>query len=136
MAEKMGKAAKVTGVHPEVLKSLVRTCNAHKTDMDEARGELGAAVKNAEDAHGIHRKAFKLCLSLDRMEDAARADFLRAFDDYRGKLDLNPQPDMFDEGGDEAQRRAEQEAKAESDDRAAENGKALKGGIKQLEAVH
>ncbi len=91
-------------------------------------------MKDAEEVHGINRKAFKLALSLTRMEQDKRDDFLRSLDDYREKLDLNPQPDLFADGeGDEAQRRAAQAAKASEDDAAAErNSKALKGGIKQL----
>ncbi|GEP06444.1 hypothetical protein [Methylobacterium oxalidis] len=131
MAEKL-KSATRAGIHPEVLKSLISKCDGMKADMDEARGELGAAIKDAEDTHGIHRKAFKLVLSLKRMESAARADFLRALDDYREKLGLNPQKDLFDEAeGDEQARRAQQTEAAAAADRAAENSKTLKGGIKQ-----
>ncbi|GBU18054.1 MULTISPECIES: hypothetical protein [Methylobacterium] len=141
MAEKLkdAKAKKQAGVHPEVLKSLIARCDGMKADMDEARGELGAAVKDAEETHGINRKAFKLVLSLKRMEQDKRDDFLRSLDDYREKLDLNPQADLFaDDEGDEAKRRAGQTAKAQADDEAADrNSKALRGGIKQLDpAVH
>ncbi|WP_132254712.1 hypothetical protein [Methylobacterium segetis] len=132
MAEKL-KSEKRAGIHSEVLKSLISKCDEMRADMDEARGTLGAAIKDAEDTHGVHRKAFKLVLSLKRMEDAARADFLRALDDYREKLDLNPQKDLFDEAdeGDEQARRAQQADAAATADRAAENSAALKGGIKQ-----
>ncbi|WP_342106322.1 hypothetical protein [Methylobacterium sp. SI9] len=134
MAKKLKdtKAKKQTGVAASVLKSLIALCNGHKTTMDEARGELGAAVKKAEDVHGVHRRAFNDCRKLSRMEDAARADYLRAFDDYRVKLDLNSAPDLFEEGGDEATRRAAQAGKAAADDQAAENTTRLKGGITQL----
>lgn len=138
MAEKLNsKSDKQTGVNASVLRSLVNVCNGHKAEMDESRGELGAAVKKAEEVHGVHRRAFKLCLTLDRMEDAARGDFLRAFDDYRAKLDLNPPADLFADGeGDEEKRRAAQAAKGAAEDSQAEkNTKALKG-IKQLETAH
>jgi uncharacterized protein (UPF0335 family) len=132
MAEKLKKTgSKAAGIHPEVLKSLISKCDGMKADMDEARGELGAAIKDAEETHGVHRKAFKMVLGLKRMETAARSDFLRAFDDYRTKLDLNDQPDMFD-GGDEATRRAAEAAKATEADSAAERNTKALGGIKQL----
>ena len=136
MAEKLKQpAAKKTGIHPEVLKSLISKCDGMKADMDEARGELGAAVKDAEEAHGINRKAFKLVLSLKRMEQDKRDDFLKSLSDYVAKLDLGPQADLFDEG-DEAGRRASQDAAAAEQDQVGENKKRLKG-IKQLEpAVH
>ena len=137
MAEKLKstKSKKQTGVAAPVLQSLIGVCNGHKSNMDAARGELGAAVKKAEDVHGVHRKAFNDCRKLSRMEDAARADYLRAFDDYRAKLELNPPPDLFESAaeGDEEKRRAEQAAKAKADDEAVErNTKALRGGITQL----
>lgn len=99
MAEKMAKAAKKeSGINVRVLESLISKCESIKGEMDETRGELGAAIKNAEEAHGVHRKAFKLMLALKRMDAAARSDFLRAFDDYRGKLGFDAQGDMFEDG--------------------------------------
>ena len=126
MAEKLKKTgAHVKGIHPEVLKSLVAQCNGMKAEMDEARGELGAAVKNAEDTHGVNRKAFKLVLSMLRMEPAAKDDFLNSVIDYSQKLGLAPQGDLF------AVPPAEEGPTAEK------NAAALKGGIKQLDAgVH
>lgn len=114
---------KYTGVHSEVLKSLVSKCASMKSEMDEARGELGAAIKDAEDTHGIHRKAFKLALTLRNIEDAPRADFLRALNDYIAKLGLDAQGDLFDErdddedGEDEAPRETIAAAKVEGIER-------------------
>lgn len=81
-----------------VLRGLVNTCNFQKGKLDEARGEYGPMIKSAEDKHGIHRKAFKLSLTLDNMEPAARSDFLRAFDDYREKLGFDDQDDLLSSG--------------------------------------
>lgn len=126
MAEKLKKTGpKAAGIHPEVLKSLISKCDGMKADMDEARGELGAAIKDAEETHGVHRRAFKQVLALKRMEAAARADYLRAFDDYRAKLDLNEQPDMF--ADDQTGERGEPDAAIVE-----KNTKALQGGVKQL----
>ncbi|ACA18447.1 hypothetical protein M446_4089 [Methylobacterium sp. 4-46] len=128
MAEKMGKASRGdTGINPKVLDSLVRKCEGIKGEMDECRGELGAAIKDAEEAHGVHRKAFKQMIALRKMDEAARADYLRAFDDYREKLGLNAQADMFDEPP-----RASADPGAKQ---AAENVERLKG-MKTAEPVH
>lgn len=131
MAERLkSKTAKAEGINAKVLESLISKCEGIKAKMDGQRGELGAAVKNAEDAHGVHRKAFKLALTVKNMDESARSDFLRAFDDYRDKLGFNDQGDMFadDKTGEKGDPAA---AAAES------NAAALKGGIKQLEpAVH
>ncbi|GEL44264.1 hypothetical protein MEX01_48550 [Methylorubrum extorquens] len=135
MAEKLNTAGKKDGIRADVLRALINKCDEMRSDMDEARGELGSAVKDAEETHGINRKAFKLAMSLMRMEETKRSDFLRSLDDYRAKLELNPLPDMFEEG-DEAQRRAAQSEKQAQDDQAAENGKKIAKGIKSLDAVH
>ena len=135
MAEKLKntKAKKQTGVAASVLKSLIGLCNGHKSGAVAARGALGAVVIKAVEVHGVHRTAFNDCRKLSRMEDAARADYLRAFDDYREKLDLNPAPDLFEGAeGDEAARRAGQDEKAAAEDQTAENTRRLKGGITQL----
>lgn len=130
MAEKLAAGSKkAEGIHPEVLKSLVSQCDGMKADMDEARGELGAAVKNAEETHGVNRRAFKLVLSLKRMEQSQRDDFLRSLNDYVEKLDLAPQGDLF--ADDQTGERGDPDAAA-----VAKNTKALKG-VKQLEpGVH
>ncbi len=135
MAEKLKAAAKKDGIRADVLKALINKCDEMRSDMDSARGELGSAVKDAEETHGINRKAFKLVMSLKRMEETKRDDFLRSLDDYRAKLELNPSPDLFEEG-DEEKRRAEQAEKQAQDDQAAENGKKIAKGIKSLDAVH
>ncbi|MGW9822266.1 uncharacterized protein (UPF0335 family) [Methylorubrum extorquens] len=137
MADKLSTAGKKDGIRADVLRALINKCDEMRSDMDEARGELGAAVKDAEETHGINRKAFKLAMSLSRMDESKRSDFLRSLDDYRAKLELNPLPDMFADGqGDEEQRRAAQADKQAQDDQAAENGKKIAKGIKSLDAVH
>lgn len=130
MAERLkSKTPKAAGINPTVLQALISKCETIKTKMDGQRGELGAAVKNAEDAHGVHRKAFKLALTVKNMDESARADFLRAFDDYRDKLGFNDQGDMF--ADDKTGEKGDPDAAA-----VAKNTEALKG-VKQLEpAVH
>lgn len=128
MAEKVGKSnRKASGPHPEVLKTLLSKCDRLKADMDKPRGELGAAVKDAEDTHGINRKAFKLCLSLNRMELDQRADFIRSFRDYCNKLGFNDQPNMFadDETGDTGEDAVDEGAAT-----GAANAEAIQAGIK------
>ncbi|TGY87337.1 hypothetical protein E5163_14815 [Marinicauda algicola] len=79
----------------EVLKNLARQVTSAKAEMDEARGEIGAMIKSAEETHNVHRKAFKLCLQLDRMDDDKRDAFLAHFDDYREKLKLDRAGKLF-----------------------------------------
>lgn len=138
MAEKLksGASGKHTGVHPEVLKSLASQCAAMKADMDESRGELGAKIKDAEETHGIHRGAFKLALKLRNMEDAPRADFLRALNDYIDKMGLRAQADLFEEGGQDDRSLAKQTAEQWEADEQAERLEKLGRGKQAEPAVH
>lgn len=63
----------------------------------DATTENASEWKAAKDA-GVNNKALKTCLSLDRMSDDKRRDFLRAFDAYRNHYftHWDNQPDMLD----------------------------------------
>lgn len=74
---------------PGKLQELVQQCFNLKSESDAARGELGSLMKNAEESHNIHRKAFKLSMQLNFMPEEKRADFLKAFDEYREELKLD-----------------------------------------------
>jgi hypothetical protein len=128
MAEKMGKSKKQNdGIHPEVLKSLVAKCKGIKSDMDDARGDYGQAIKDAEDTHNINRPAFKLAMKLSDMEINKRRDFMRSLGDYCDKLGLNDQTDMFEAGP----------AVDAGSVQGAENAERIAKGVKKLEpAVH
>ncbi|ACL58479.1 hypothetical protein [Methylobacterium nodulans] len=124
----MSKAGGKTGVHHEVLKTLISRCDGLKSDMDESRGELGALIKDAEETHGINRKAFKLALQCNRMEPDKRADFIRSFRDYCNKLGFNAQLDMFED--DETGETGAEEPADEGAATAKANAEAIKEGIK------
>ena len=64
---------------------------ASKADMDEARGEIGSAIKNAENDIGVNRKAFKLAMQCENMNPAKLTDFLASFDHYRTVFELDNQ---------------------------------------------
>lgn len=72
-----------------------RVASLHE-DIQGIRGDLSSVLKEAEDV-GIHKAAFKLAIKLRQQTEEKRADFLRAFDDYRAKFGLDGTPDMFDE---------------------------------------
>lgn len=59
------------------------------------RGQIGAAVKAAEEDYGIHRGAASLWIKLKNMNDEARVAFLKAFDDMRTALGYATQEDLF-----------------------------------------
>lgn len=73
----------------------VKEMAALKAKSAEVRGKIGAAAKNAEEDHGIHRGASALWIKLDRMEEEARDAFLKAFDDMRTALGYATQADLF-----------------------------------------
>lgn len=111
----------------EVLHTLFGQADSHKAKMDSARGEMGAFIKDAEERFGINRKAFKLALSLKRMEGDQRAAFLGALDHYREVLGFQSQPDLFAEKPEAAE---DQPQVDPGTAQAAANAEAIKAGIK------
>jgi hypothetical protein len=90
MAREKKEAKTVDGMpHPEVLKTLASQVGGSQAEMDSARGEIGSFMKNAEDKFGVHRKAFKLAMGLQKADSTKLAEFLRHFDYYRGVFELN-----------------------------------------------
>ena len=99
MAEKL-KDGGVKLPSAQVLKTCISRASGIEADLAESRGELGSFVKEAEEKHNIHRKAFKLTRQLDRMDETKLAEFLRHFDHYRKvtKLDEKAGTDLFAQG--------------------------------------
>lgn len=81
----------------EKFRAHVKNVRALKTKSAELRGQIGAAVKNAEEDYGIHRAASALWIKLDGMEEEARIAFLRAFDDMRTALGYAHQGDLLND---------------------------------------
>lgn len=73
----------------------VKNIRTLKTKAASIRGEIGAAVKSAEEDYGIHRGASSLWIKLDGMEEEARNAFLKAFDDMRTALGYAHQGELF-----------------------------------------
>ena len=101
MAEKVNAGGKLPSA--QVLKTCMSRAGKIEADLAESRGDLGSFVKEAEDKHNIHRKAFKLIRQLDRMDETKLAEFLRHFDHYRkvAKIDEKAGVDMFDDAAGE-----------------------------------
>jgi hypothetical protein len=129
MATRMNDAQTGTMTSKEVLQTLFSRADSHKAEMDSARGEMGAFIKDAEETHGIHRKAFKLALSCRRMESEQLSAFLRAFDLYRDVLNFDAQLDMF--ATKPAEPAADQPAEDPGAVQAAANAEAITKGIKR-----
>lgn len=134
MAENVNEGGKLPNA--QVLKTCLSRASKIDADLTESRGELGAFIKEAEEKHNIHRKAFKLIRQLDRMDQTKLAEFIRHFDHYRDVVELDKKAgiDLFgDEGEDDVrpphlkQREADRETEA-----AADNASKLKSGITQL----
>lgn len=68
-----------------------------KQTLDDANMAHAGIWKRAEPL-GIHPQAAKLTARIDAMEARKRGEFLRAFDLYRGWLDWDAQPDLFQDG--------------------------------------
>ena len=71
----------------------------------DSQTEVARLYKEAEGKFGINKAALKQVIALRKMSDEKRADFLRAFDDYREKLGLDQydQGDILEGANDDAQ---------------------------------
>jgi hypothetical protein len=133
VAENVNASGKLPNA--QVVKTCISRAGKIEADLAESRGELGSFVKEAEDKHNIHRKAFKLTRQLDRMDPTKLAEFLRHFDHYRKIVDLDTKAgmDMFEEGEKEEDLRPSHLQRNEADRKAAqENTDKLKAGVTQL----
>lgn len=96
----MSNAAAITiyGVAKTKFDRIIKSLQSTQQKAADATTENASEWKGAKDA-GVNNKALKLCLSLDRMADDKRADFLKAFDAYRNDYFIwwNNQPDMFEQ---------------------------------------
>ncbi len=81
---------------PEQFKKHVANIGALKSKGAAIRGEIGAAVKNAEEDYGIHRGAASTIIKLHNMNEEARTAWFKAFDDMRTALGYATQADLFD----------------------------------------
>ena len=79
--------------------SQLREHSMFKADMDQARGEIGALVKNGETDHNIHRKAFKQLVIVKNMDESKRSEYLTHLLIYLGYYGLVPHPDLFENDG-------------------------------------
>lgn len=81
-----GGAAKPSEVRSAItqakLRSLLKSARVAQKDINQIAGDLGAEVKNAVDKDYLHRKAFSVCKTADRMEPEKLADFLDCLDHY------------------------------------------------------
>lgn len=82
------------GVDPDALKRLVSQIKSMKSDMDDARSEMGTLYKNAENDHGINRMALKQAIKLEGMEPLKRAEWLRSFESYCHILGVDAQTEL------------------------------------------
>lgn len=76
----------------------VENVGALKSKGAAIRGQIGAAVKAAEEDYGIHRGAAAWCIKLKNMNDEQRVAFLKAFDDMRTALGYATQTELFASG--------------------------------------
>jgi hypothetical protein len=78
----------------ETVTALMRQYRTCKGEMDKHRAELGPLIKNAENDHGVHPKAFKLVEQLQRMDATRMSAFLAHFDHYRQICGLDAQEEL------------------------------------------
>lgn len=92
----IGDEAESAEFDPQAFVKHVANVGALKSKAASIRGDIGAAVKNAEEDYGIHRGASALWIKLHNMNEEARTAYLKAFDDMRTALGHATQTDLFD----------------------------------------
>ena len=79
-------------IEPVKLKALMGRALKVKDEIGEINADFNADKKEAIDKHGLHGRAFNLCVTVARMEQVKRLAFLNAFDSYRDILKLDDAP--------------------------------------------
>lgn len=69
-------------INQKKLRSLMADCRSAYKDAREINGELGAKIKDAIENENLHKKAFAIVRTLDRMEAEKLADTLEMVDYY------------------------------------------------------
>lgn len=122
-APKGGPTDDARGISKSKFETFLKSYRAMKNDAAEASGNVGGLVSNYAENHKLHKKAFGLIKTLDRMrENPVRlAELLFHFDLMRehGGYDKIAAPDMLPDRNPEANVRRKKTGK----DAAAEQGK-------------
>lgn len=86
-------------ITPETLKALMLSAIEAKESVGDINAEFARDRREAVERHGLHPRAFSLCLTIKRMDQVKRTALLAAFDSYRHILDLDaaPQAEAFPE---------------------------------------
>ncbi len=87
---------KYVPVSKTVFDAFLNDLDLHKGRKDKAATAIAQAYKSHQNTYGMHTKAAKHAITLKNMEPEDRADYLRAFDEYRKTLGLDEQLDIFD----------------------------------------
>ena len=81
-------------IKPEILQALVKVSVEAKQQSADIAAEVARDRKAAVDDHGLHPRAFSLCVTLSRMDQVKRLAFLQALDSYRHILSLDDAPQI------------------------------------------
>ena len=98
MAKKMNKAAEASKkIDADELKRIVTEIHRQKNSASEYAGRAGQVAKTAIDRHGLNRKAFSTIVSISKLDEPKRQDFLRSLLEYAHKMDMFASVDAFDD---------------------------------------
>lgn len=86
--KKAGDGSIDAGKLVALMGSAIEARDSAKEITDVVRDDL----KDAEANHGLHRRAFSMCLSISRLDQVKRIALLQAFDAYRQILALDDAP--------------------------------------------
>jgi hypothetical protein len=76
-------------IDPRKLVSLMGSAIEARAGAKELTDAVRDDIKAAAEEHGLHPRAFSLCLSISRLDQVKRIALLKAFDSYRHILALD-----------------------------------------------
>lgn len=84
-------------IDPAKLIALMGTTIEARENAKEITDEVRRDVRDAAESHGLHPRAFSMCLAISKLDQVKRIALLEAFDSYRHilALDAAPQAEML-----------------------------------------
>lgn len=76
-------------IDPKKLISLMGSAIEARQGAKDLTDAVRDDIKAATEVHGLHPRAFSLCLSISRLDQVKRVALLKAFDSYRHILALD-----------------------------------------------
>lgn len=79
-------------IDPNKLKALFGAAQRARSETEDINTEFAKDRKAAVEEHGLHARAFNMCVGIARLDQVKRLALLTALDNYRHILQLDEAP--------------------------------------------